>query len=531
MSAAGSQGTGRPEGAGHGKVPSRQGRPEGRREAAATSRGQGQQRRAGGQGQRSGAGQGRRPEGARGAGRRVAERQGAGRANRATPARKAAVEALRKLRERSAFAQSVIDSTVDTASLSPEDKAFATRLVLGVVSTRGVLSELVDRCLRSPSDVEDDVRDALLLSAYEMVYLRKAPHAAVDQGVELVRSVAPRAGGLANAVLRKVAAARERFPFGDPSRDLAAYARLHGFPHWLAERLVADLGPTAAHGLMVASNEPAPVFVAVNALRMADDEACAVLRAAKGDPQRVEVRGVVVPGCYRLSSGTVLLDGRVRRLLRSGALLVSDAAAQAVAARVVAASAPEGSFLEVGAGRGTKTILLQSGFARRCGAQAERFVAVDSHGFKTELLRERAEAYGVSVAEAFTGDATDLGALVGDRRFDAVFVDAPCSGLGTLRRHVDIRWRLAEPLIAEHAALGARLLRSAAAQVAPGGLLAYATCTVTPEENAGVVEGFLASADGQGFSPIEQDGERFFATQLVPGGCDAHFLALLRRQG
>lgn len=508
-------------------------------EGAFPGRGRGQAARprsqaGGGSGQRqrkAGGPAGARQGGGSGAERRIAERKGASRPNRATPARKAAVEALRKLRERDAFAQSVIDSTVDTARLSPEDKAFATRLVLGVVSTRGVLSELLDHCMSSPSDADDDVRDALLVSAYEMVYLRKAPHAAVDQGVELARSVAPRAGGLANAVLRKVAAARERFPFGDPSRDLGAYARLHGFPRWLAERLVADLGPEAAHRLMVASNEPAPVFVAVNALRMADAEACAVLRAAKGDPQPVEVRGAVVPGCYRLASGTVLLDGRVRQLLSHGALLVSDAAAQAVASRVVAASAPGGSFLEVGAGRGTKTILLQSDFARRDGAQASPFATVDSHGFKTELLRQRAADYGVAVSEALTGDATDLAEVVGDRLFGTVFVDAPCTGLGTLRRHVDIRWRLRKPLIAEHAALGGRLLASAAARVAPDGLLAYATCTVTAEENEQVIRAFLGSPAGKPFELVEQEGEPFFATALEPGGCDAHFLALLRRQG
>ncbi len=119
---------------------------------------------------------------------------------------------------------------VDEAPLSPEDRAFATRLVLGVVSTRGVLDDVLNRCMRTPHDVTDDVRDALQLSAYEIIFLEKSPHAAVDQGVELVRSIAPRAGGVANAVLRKVVAAKSRFPFGDPSSDIAAYARLHGFP-------------------------------------------------------------------------------------------------------------------------------------------------------------------------------------------------------------------------------------------------------------------------------------------------------------
>lgn len=462
--------------------------------------------------------------------KRPPRRGRAGGKNRATPARTAAVQTLRQLRERDGFAQEVIGSTIDPAPLSPEDKAFATRLVLGVVSTRGTLDDLIDRCLDSPRDINATVRDALEVSAYELLYLQKAPHAAVDQGVELVRSVAPRAGGLANAVLRRMAKARDAFPFGDPERSIEALARQQGFPLWLAEKLIADMGDQGARRFMAASNEPAPLFVAMNAIRAADGEVLEALRAAQGCPQPVRLGGVPVPGCYLVKDGSVLLDGRVGQLIAQGKLLVSDAASQAVAARVVAASGRPGSFLEVGAGRGTKTILLQSGFVRQGGAQAPDYVTVDNHQFKTKLLAQRARDYGVRVAEALTGDATQLGALVGSRAFDAVFVDAPCTGLGTLRRHADIRWRLQQPTIAESAALDGRLLDSAAAHVAPGGLLAYATCTVTLEENEWAVEAFLASEAGAPFALEAQGEAMFFAPPLVPGGCDAHFLALMRRR-
>lgn len=452
----------------------------------------------------------------------------------ATEARGLALEALLQLRERKAFAQDVITKVVDTSKISREDRAFATRLVLGVTSTRGTLDYVLDGCMDSPDDASPAVRDALALSAYEIIFLQKSPHAAVDQGVELVKSVAPRAGGLANAVLRRVVRAKESFPFGDPRTDLAAYARLHGFPTWLAERLVRELGPQGAHDLMTASNEPAPVFIAVNAAKATDDEVVSVLAAAHGDPQPVDVAGRAVPGCYRLASGLALLDGRVRRMLSQGLLLVSDATSQAVASLVVGDEAPA-SFLEVGAGRATKTILDQSMARRRFGRQVADYVTVDAHAFKTKLLVERAAQYDVEVAEALTGDGCDLDALVGERAFDRVFVDAPCTGLGTLRRHADIRWRLRPETVAEQAALGGRLLASAAAHVAPGGILAYATCTVLVEENAEVVEAFLASEAGAGFEPIPYVREDlgvelpYFSVALEPGGSDAHFLALLRR--
>lgn len=454
---------------------------------------------------------------------------GQNRHRHASAARLAALQAVTAVRERDAFAQDIISKLIDNAPMSREDRAFATRLVLGVVSMRGVLDDVLNRCMHTPKDVTDDVRDALQISAYEIIFLGKSPHAAVDQGVELVRTIAPRAGGVANAVLHEVVAAKRSFPFGDPSSDIAAYARLHGFPRWLAERLVAWLGGQDAHAFMRASNDPAPVFVAVNAARAADEEVASVLEEAKGDPDPVEVNGRAVPGCYLVRSSRAVADGRVTRLFANGLAVVSDAASQAVAQAVLEGDKPA-SLLEIGAGRGTKTILLQSGAARRWGSQIDEYVTVDNLAFKTKLLVRRSEEYGVHVSEALTGDATDLDAVVGERLFDTVFVDAPCTGLGTLRRHPEIRWRLAEAQIPERAELGFALICSAARHVAPGGVLVYATCTVTPDENEGVVGRFLASEAGASFSREPIDGASSLTTKLAPGGCDAHFAVRLRRE-
>ena len=188
----------------------------------------------------------------------------------------------------------------------------------------------------------------------------KGPHENLDvyKRQELVRTFAPKACGLANAVLRKASSLKDEFPFGNPQADLEAFARQYAFPVWLAKRLVADLGLDAASEFMDASNEPAPLFAAVNAARAADEEVRAELEAAHGDPQPVEIDGRTIPGCYRVSSGRVLQDGRIKRMLNQGKLFVSDAASQEVARLVLPATLPQ-SFLEIGAGRGTKTLLLQ----------------------------------------------------------------------------------------------------------------------------------------------------------------------------
>lgn len=438
-----------------------------------------------------------------------------------SPARAAALKVVAQLRKRDAFAQDLIDKHIDGSSMKPEDRAFATKLVLGVVSARGTLDDILNRCMNDPSDVKDDVRDALRISAYEIVFLQKGPHAAVDQGVELVRTIAPKASGVANAILRKVVASKDEFPFGDPQREMDAYARQHCFPQWLAEELVAAMGADEAHEFMDICNEPAPVFIALNAAKEGED-VLGTLIAAHDDPKQAEIDGFKIPGCYKLNSGQVLADGRMRRLLNNGHLLVSDAASQAVAHIVLPDEKPA-SMLEIGAGRATKTILIQSNAMRKWGSQIEEYVTLDNHAFKTKLLTERAEAYGVNVSEALTGDATALDAVLSDRQFDAIFIDAPCTGLGTLRRHPEIRWRLKPETIDEYAELGLAMLKESSKHVNKGGTLAYATCTITSKENVSVVKRFLESAEGAGFKLLPIEGKAAFSSRLTSEGSDAHF--------
>lgn len=441
--------------------------------------------------------------------------------SKASPARRAALDVCRAVRERDAYAQDLIASHIDSSRLSPEDRAFATLLVRGVTSAQGTLDEVIDRALRSPNDVQDDVRDALRIGAYEIMFLDKSLHAAVDQGVELVRAVQPRAAGLGNAVLRKVAAMKEDFPFGDPARDVAALARAYAFPLWLTKRLIADLGAPAAVNFMRASNEPAPVHIAVNEIRASADEVLSAFAEADSPLEPDGSAGIEVAGCYRVRDPRALQHKRVKQLFAQGMVLVSDATSQLIAASVLPEHMPA-SLLEIGAGRGTKTVLLQSGSLRAYGSQVE-LSTLDNHAFKTKLLRERAATYGVHVAETLTGDATALDDVVGTRLFDAVFIDAPCSGLGTLRRHPEIRWRLTEQRVGELATLELALLRSAAGHVVRGGQLAYATCSVTHAENNGVVKRFLESPEGTAFELAPLAGRSCIAPPLVPGSPDAHF--------
>lgn len=442
--------------------------------------------------------------------------------SKASPARLAALEACRIVRERSAYAQEVIQATIDRSHMLPEDRAFATLLVLGVAATWGTLDEVIDRSLRSPDDVKPDVRDALRIAAYEMVFLHKEAYAVVDQGVELVRAVAPRAAGLGNAALRKMVRVAEAFPFGDPAVDLDAFSRSEGFPTWLAKMLVKDLGMDAARAHMRVSNDPAPLFVAENPLIARPGEVKSELKRAKARVETVDIDGAPFDGCYHVSPSRVLADGRIRYLIEKGKMLVSDASSQAVASLVLPDEEPR-SFLEIGAGRGTKTILLEAAAMRAWGHPLANHAALDNHAFKIGLLQKRVADYGLDHIEGLVADAANLEHDLGGRKFDCVFIDAPCSGLGTLRRHPEIRWRVTPAHIEELASTQLKLLRSAARCVSSKGTLSYATCTVTRAEDIDVVKAFLSTQEGSAFSLAPIGGRSCFAPMLESGGPDAHF--------
>ncbi len=445
-----------------------------------------------------------------------------------TPARRFAVETNALIRTRNAFAHEVLESRLGRAKLSKEDKAFSQLLVLGVAATRGTLDEIINKALNDPSDIEDDVRDALRIAVYELFFLNKEEHAAVNQGVELSKYVAPRSGGLANVTLRRAVALKQRWPLGDPKTDVAALARMFGFPTWLAICLIKDLGPSDALALMKASNEQAPLFIAVNSVKARDEEIIALFAdcGITAAPQFIE--GKLVSGCYYIDNAKVLLDGRIVRALSQGKILVSDLSAQRIAYAALPPQKPE-AFLEIGAGRGTKTILLQSNAQRIYGSQI-KLTTLDNRAFKARLLKERVEKYGIEVEDATVHDATVLTREDFPEGFDAIFIDAPCSGLGTLRRHPEIRWRLKSEDIEGMAQTGLAMLKAASGLVRPGGRLTYSTCTVTKRENQDVIVEFMKSSEGSAFQLEAIDGHASFTTNVNSGSADGHFAVCLVRK-
>ncbi len=449
-----------------------------------------------------------------------------------SPARRAAYRVVKRVREREAFGPQTLDAVLSAAKLSPGDTALATRLTYGTLQTQGVLDGAIDRVTDKPGAIEPQVRDALRISAYELLFMRTPARAAVHEGVEMVKSVRKQASGLANAVLRKVAASVDSFPWGDPATDVDALARLAAHPRWLVDLFVAELGEEDARLMLAADNEPAPLYLWHDPFMGTFVEAVDALNGDGADPAEYVLRG-----CIEARTPAAAVRGEaVRRHL----LEITDASAQVVALAVGAH--PGGVVVDLAAGRGTKTAQLQA-LSVAAGGPADLY-AVDIHPFKTDVLRGRMKTLGVPGVTVLTGDALDGASIEGLPAAgcaDAVLLDAPCSGLGTLRRHPEKRWRITPEAIAELGELQSRLLEQAASLVAIGGVVVYSTCTVTRAENHDVVTGFLASEAGEGFvtrTPVADlpeslrgwiGPEGWFQSQPRAGGPDGHFVAALVR--
>lgn len=450
---------------------------------------------------------------------------------KATPARILSLEVLDYVREQGCYLSEAIDKFVTYSDKPAVERSFARVLATEVVSHKGSLDQLIDSVVDNPQDIQPEVRDALRMSFCELFYLGKPDHVVADQGVELVRSVAPQASGLANFALHRAIELKETFPFGDPDQDVKAAALREGFPVWLAERLTADLGNQESLRFMQRSNNPAPLFFMLNLARVDGPKTLSALveRHVKVVPVSKMVDLPCAIPAFGFAERKAVTDELASRLLSEGSLVITDVAAQCAAALAMPEQKPE-RFLEIGAGRGTKTIMLQNVALSRFGEQ----VTLDTLDMDPVRTREREKHLAdasIKQDQVFVKDATNLSSLA-EGAYDAVLVDAPCSGIGTLRRHPDIRWRMSEQDVSSLAQVGGKMLVQASHLVKPGGQLTFATCTVLKEENQDVIDSFLASEAGSCFKMVRTVSSDALYREKVTGPIyDSHFVCVLKREG
>jgi 16S rRNA (cytosine967-C5)-methyltransferase len=444
------------------------------------------------------------------------------------PARRAAFDVLRAVSERDAYANLVLPAMLADRGITGRDAAFATELAYGACRTRGVLDAVIAAAAGRPVDQIDPVLlDLLRLGSYQLLRTRVEQHAAVSTTVEQAGIEFDTArAGFVNGVLRAIARRDEQSWLAELAPPAATdpvghTAFIHAHPRWIAQAFADALGAEAGE---------------LNAALEADDGRPAVHLAARPGVLTAEGLANAVDGTVgRYSPYAVYLSGGdPGRLapIRDGQALVQDEGSQLVARALTLAPlvGPDGGhWLDLCSGPGGKTALL-AGIAAE---QGFRVTAVEPAPRRAEMVEHNTRGLPVEVLRV---DGRESGLPAGG--FDRVLVDAPCTGLGALRRRPEARWRRTPADVPVLAKLQRELLAAAIALTRPGGVVLYATCSPHLAETVGVVSDALrrhpvTALDTRPlFGPVEGLGPGPYV-QLWPHrhGTDAMFAAALQKTG
>ena len=414
-----------------------------------------------------------------------------------SPVSSARVEALRilcRVEEDRAFADLALEAALERAKLPARDRALTTEIVYGTLRWQRRLDWILAPHSRRRLDRLDPwVRNLLRLTAYQLQFLSKVPtYAAVNDAVALAKrrahgEVAP----FLNAVLRSLTRSGGSLPPPpeDRAEDLAT--RL-SFPSWLAHRWAQRFGLDEAERLMTALDERPEVTIRANLLK------CTRAQLAQRLSEEEEV---ACSATIFAPEGLALEEpGPAFRFkaFKEGWFTVQDEASILVGHLL--GPKPGETVADVCAAPGTKATHLAA-LMRNSGTVA----AMDPHAARLKLVSQAAARLGVTIVECHGGSAEALAPRFKDR-FDRVLVDAPCSNLGVVRRHPDVKWRRTEADLPRLAERQRAILDAAASMGRPGGTLVFATCSLEPEENEGIVLPFLeAHADWRLDPPAEAE--------------------------
>ena len=415
-------------------------------------------------------------------------------------AREVARRVLDRVQTGSAWATLALDGELARAGLEERDRRLAAEIVYGVLRHRARL----DRALGAHADLKRTpprVLTALRVAAYQLLFLDRVPqYAAVDDAVAATRAISgAKLAGFGNAVLRKLATGKE------PPLPPAGRARVeleHSMPAWIVDELVAidaDVAPARAAAL----NQPAPLVGRANALKITREALVAQLVAAGAAAEPVEG----LPMAIRFAG---LGDPGRSPSFQAGLWTVQDPGAQRVA--LLAAPRDGQRILDACAGVGGKSTHL----AELAGDRVQ-IDAADQSRTKLDLLGETCARLGVTSVHPVVCDLTDPAAPLA-AQYDLIVLDAPCSGLGVLRRHPDAKWRVKPDDVPRVAIVQRKLLDAVVARLAPGGALVYSVCTFTRAEGPDQIRALLARHPQLSLIAEERtwppDGDAFYLARL-----------------
>ncbi len=442
-------------------------------------------------------------------------------------ARAVAWEILQRVDAEASYADALLGHRLRESGLAARDRALTTRLVYGTLAWQGYLDHLLAAFSRRPPEALDPpVRTLLRLAMFQISVLTKIPpSAAVNTAVELAKRFrSGAAAGLINAVLRRAADGWRDVTFPSRDADLAGFLSTRlAHPRWLVERWLGHYGAGEAEALLRANNEPAPTVLRVNSVKVDRAHVIAEWQAmgVRAAPTRYSPVGLSLDGA---GAPPEALPG-----YEAGWLTAQGEASQLVGFLV--SPRPGNRVLDACAAPGGKTTHLAELMENR-----GEVVALDIHARGVEGLTRSAQRLGLSIVRPQVADATQW--RIPTQAFDCVLIDVPCSGLGTLRQHPEMKWRRTPEDIRNLSTLQGQLVRHLSDAVRPGGVLVYSTCTLSQEENEGVLAAFLQERpaftvdDSRPFLPAAArelvDGEGVLRTFPHRHGLDGFFAARLK---
>ena len=438
-------------------------------------------------------------------------------------ARDTAIKIMNEVHENGAYANVALTRQLRKADLDDTDRRFVTELVYGAVKAGDTLDWILRRYVNRPlRKIPPMIREILRLGLYQIFYLDKVPaSAACNTAVELAKKYShPGTVKFVNAVLRTAVREPEKAKFPDGkghATEGLALASQH--PYWLVKRWVKAFGFEETQALCDFDNGQPLLSVRANTLKADRDTLLAALKeaGAEAEPSKWTPEGVIITAHGSLDRLQPLQDGLCQVQDESSMLVAHVVDPQPGEFIIDCCSAPGGKTTHLAA-------LMQD---------KGRILAGDIYEHKLDRIQENADRLGISIIGTQLLDAREVGHSYPGQA-DRVLVDAPCSGLGVLRRKPDARWNKTEAEIGELPALQHEIIESAAAAVKPGGILVYSTCTIEPAENQAIVEAFLARHPQ---FQLEQTGDYLpvkrpeAMVQLYPqrDGTDGFFIARMRR--
>lgn len=411
--------------------------------------------------------------------------------------RQIALIVLGEITQEGAYANKALEAHLENA----EDNTtrFVRRVVYGVLDHQEELDARIDRANRSKRKRLDPViRNILRLSVYQLLYMDRTPsHAILHEAVEMAKKKNPRYGGFVNGLLRSI----------DRGESLNSPL---AFPPVIQSALVEDYSESEISALYESVQEVPHLCVRRNPLRISKE--AFIERFAKTGMELTE--SLLTEDVYRVSNPVDLFSSE---LYREGLFSVQDEAAAGVV--VFADPKPGERWLDLCAAPGGKTMQL----AERM-RDSGHVTACDLYPQKVDTIKEHASRLGLDAVQPEVRDATVFHPDF-ESAFDGVLVDAPCSGLGLLRRKPDIKHHRTAEQMAEVEALQKAILDRAARYVKPGGVLVYSTCTIRSAENKKQVQAFLARHEN--FKPEGNPHEK--CTDMVATMADGFYMAKLRK--